>query len=73
MDLIAEAKEMVAKGRHSEGWALIGKSQEGVQIIRNINNTDLCYGIYELAKHDKYTRTLIIATVEMLKAEMEGE
>ena len=73
MDLITEAKEMVAKGRHSEGWALIGKSQEGVQIIRNINNTDLCYGIYELAKHDKYTRTLIIATVEMLKAEIEGE
>ena len=49
MDLIAEAKEMVAQGRHSEGWALIGKSKDGVQIVRNINNTDLCYGIYELA------------------------
>ena len=73
MDLIAEAKKMVAQGRHSEGWALIGKSKDGVQIARNISNTDLCYGIYELAKHDKYTRTLIIATVEMLKAEMEGK
>lgn len=52
---------------------LLVKVKMGVQIVRNINNTDLCYGIYELAKHDKYTRTLIIATVEMLKAEMEGK
>lgn len=33
MDLITEAKKMVEKGRHSEGWVLIGKSQDGVQII----------------------------------------
>lgn len=70
MDLIAEAKEMVAQGRHSEGWALIGKSKDGVQIIRNeINDVDLSYGIFELAQHDKGSRDAIIAAAALLKFE----
>lgn len=70
MDLIAEAKEMVAKGRGDKGWLLIGKSQEGVQIIRNaINDVDLSYGIFELARHDKGSRDAIIAAAALLKFE----
>lgn len=53
-----------------KGWLLIGKSQEGVQIIRNaINDVDLSYGIFELAKHDKGSRDAIIAAAALLKFE----
>lgn len=74
MDLIAEAKEMIAKGRDAKGWLLIGKGEEGLQIIRNgINDVDLSYAIFELAHHDAETRDAIIAAIALLKLEEKNE